>query len=169
MTAMHQLQKGLREGLVEAWEGMADGWNRLYRRAAGAITRFRPGHPGGSEPGGALEPRSTGWGVLAAEVFDDDDGIRVRLEAPGLDKEDLDIEVVDGYLVVRGEKRVERERRDGRYYVTECAYGRFERTIPLPDEVDASEARASYDKGVLSLKLPKTGARRRRRITVDAK
>lgn len=169
MTALHQLQKGLREGLFEAWDSLADGWSRLYRRAAGAITRFKPGHSGEEGRGGELATRSTGWGVLAAEVFDDDDAIKVRLEAPGLDKDDFDIEVVDGYLVVRGEKRLERERREGRYYVTECAYGQFERTIPLPDEVDASKAKANYDKGVLSLELPKTEGRRRRRIAVDVK
>lgn len=167
MTPLHQLQKGLREGLFEAWDSLTDGWSRLYQRAAGAITRFKPHHHDEERHGGALETRSAGWGVLAAEVFDDDDSINVRLEAPGLNKDDLDIDIMDGYLVVRGEKRRERERREGRYYVTECAYGQFERTIPLPDEVDASRARATYDKGVLRLELPKSEGRRRRRIAVD--
>lgn len=159
-----------REGLNEAWDTLVDGWQRLYRRASGAITRFTPGMKGrDDEQGGGQEiaVRSAGWGVLAAEVFDDDDQIVVRLEAPGLEKSDFDLEVLDNYLVVRGEKQIERERTEGRYHVTECAYGRFERAIPLPDEVDSSKARANYKSGVLRIELPKAVSRRRRTITVD--
>jgi HSP20 family protein len=166
MSTLHQL----REGLNEAWDTLVDGWQRLYRRASGAITRFTPGKKAREDDKGAgqeIAVRSTGWGVLAAEVFDDDDQTVVRLEAPGLEKSDFDLEVLDNYLVVRGEKQIERERTEGRYHVTECAYGRFERAIPLPDEVDPSKARASYKNGVLRIELPKAASRRRRTITVD--
>ncbi|MCG8066671.1 MAG: Hsp20/alpha crystallin family protein [Candidatus Thiodiazotropha taylori] len=166
MSTLHQL----REGLNEAWDTLVDGWQRLYRRAAGAITRFTPGKKAREDEKGAgqeIAVRSAGWGVLAAEVFDDDDQIVVRLEAPGLEKSDFDLEVLDNYLVVRGEKQIERERNEGRYHVTECAYGRFERAIPLPDEVDSSRARANYKSGVLRIELPKAVSRRRRTIKVD--
>jgi HSP20 family protein len=160
----------LREGLNEAWDTLVDGWQRLYRRAAGAITRFTPGKKAREDEQGVgqeIAVRSAGWGVLAAEVFDDDDQIVVRLEAPGLDKSDFDLEVLDNYLVVRGEKQIERERTEGCYHVTECAYGRFERAIPLPQEVDSGKARANYKNGVLRIELPKVASRRRRTITVD--
>lgn len=160
----------LREGLNEAWDTLVDGWQRLYRRASGAITRFTPGKKVREDDKGAgqeIAVRSAGWGVLAAEVFDDDDQILVRLEAPGLDKTDFDLEVLDNYLVVRGDKQIERERTEGRYHVTECAYGRFERAIPLPDEVDASKAWANYKNGVLRIKLPKAASQRRRIINLD--
>ncbi len=166
MSTLHQL----REGLNEAWDTLVDGWQRLYRRASSAITRFTPGSKAREDEKGAgqeIAVRSAGWGVLAAEVFDDDDQIVVRLEAPGLEKSDFDLEVLDNYLVVRGEKQVERERTEGRYHVTECAYGRFERAIPLPDEVDSSKARANYKNGVLRIELPKVASRRRRTISVD--
>lgn len=166
MSTLHQL----REGLNEAWDTLVDGWQRLYRRAAGAITRFTPGKKAREDEQGVgqeIAVRSAGWGVLAAEVFDDDDQIVVRLEAPGLDKSDFDLEVLDNYLVVRGEKQIERERTEGRYHVTECAYGRFERAIPLPQEVDSGKARANYKNGVLRIELPKVASRRRRTITVD--
>ncbi|MEW7979157.1 MAG: Hsp20/alpha crystallin family protein [Candidatus Sedimenticola endophacoides] len=168
MSTLHQL----REGLNEAWDTLVDGWQRLYRRASGAITRFTPGKKAREDEKGAgqeIAVRSAGWGVLAAEVFDDDDQIVVRLEAPGLEKSDFDLEVLDNYLVVRGEKQIERERNEGRYHVTECAYGRFERAIPLPDEVDSSKARANYKNGVLRIELPKAVSRRRRTITVDVR
>lgn len=166
MSTLNQL----REGLNEAWDTLVDGWQRLYRRASGAITRFTPGKKAreddkGTEQGIAV--RSAGWGVLAAEVFDDNDKIVVRLEAPGLDSSDFDLEVLDNYLVVRGEKQVERERTEGRYHVTECAYGRFERAIPLPEEVESAKASAAYQSGVLRIELPKSASQRRRTIKVD--
>lgn len=166
MSTLHQL----REGLNEAWDTLVDGWQRLYRRASGAITRFTPGsraRQDGKGAGQEIALRSAGWGVLAAEVFDDDDKIVVRLEAPGLEKSDFDLEVLDDYLVVRGEKHIERERTAGHYHVTECAYGSFERAIPLPHDVESEKAKASYKNGVLRIELPKSVARRRRTIEVN--
>jgi HSP20 family protein len=116
-----------------------------------------------------LVTRSSGWGLLAAEVFDDDDRVVVRLEVPGLDTDDFDLQVIDDYLVVRGEKRVVRERTQGRYHVSECAYGRFERAIPLPEEVDSGAASAGYKDGVLRVELPKSTPRRRRTIQIDVR
>jgi len=167
MSTLHQF----REGLNEAWATLLDGWQRLYRRAAGAITRFTPGKKGatGEEVDKEIAVRSTGWGVLPAEVFDDEDSVVVRLEAPGLDKGDFDLEVLDDYLVVRGEKQVARERTEGRYHVTECAYGGFERAIPLPGDVEAGKARATYNKGVLRVELPKVASGRRKSIKVDVR
>ncbi|WP_417613926.1 Hsp20/alpha crystallin family protein [Oceanisphaera sp.] len=166
MSTLHHL----REGLSEAWDTLVDGWQRLYRRAAGAMTRFTLGkaaHEDNRVTGQEVTVRSAGWGVLAAEVFDDDDKIVVRLEAPGLEKSDFDLEVIDNYLVVRGEKQIERERTEGHYHVTECAYGRFERAIPLPEEVESTKAQANYKNGVLRIELPKLASRRRRTIKID--
>jgi len=168
MSTLHQL----REGMNEAWDAVVDGWQRLYRRASGAITRFTPGKKAREDENGAgqeIAVRSAGWGVLAAELFDGDDQIVVRLEAPGMNKNDFDLEVLDNYLVVRGEKQIERERTEGRYHVTECAYGRFERAISLPEEVEAGKAHATYKAGVLHVELPKSASGRRRRISVEVK
>ena len=165
---MSTLQQ-LKEGLNEAWDSLADGWQRLYRRAAGAITRFTPGRREDEKTGRELAVRSSGWGVLASEVFDDDDQIVVRLEAPGMDKGDFDLEVLDNYLVIRGEKQYERESTEGQYRVTECAYGRFERAIPLPEEVETGKAQATYKKGILRVELPKSARGQRRKVTVDIK
>lgn len=161
----------LRESLNETLDTLVNDWQRLYRRAAGAITRFTAGEKGSPEAsdpeGQEMAARSAGWGVLAAEVFDDGDRIVVRLEAPGLEKGDFDLQVIDDYLLIRGAKRIERERTQGRYHVTECAYGRFERAIPLADEVDAGKASATYKRGVLRVELPKAESRRRRTIKVE--
>ena len=160
-----------REGLSEAWDTLLEGWQKLYRHAAGAITRFTPGNRGGSELGGRdareIAVRSTGWGILASEVFDDDDRIVVRLEAPGMERGDFDLQIKEGYLVIRGRKQMEHERTEGRYQVVECAYGSFERAIPLPDEVETDKASASYRRGILRVELPKSTPRNRKRIKVD--
>jgi len=160
----------LREGVSEAWDTLMEGWQRLYRRAAGAITRFTPGEKDRAElaerESRDVWVRSTGWGVLAAEVFDDDDKVVVRLETPGMDKGDFDLQVTENHLVIRGEKQIARERTEGRYHVAECAYGRFERAIPLPEEVEPGKASASYKNGVLRVELPKPASRRTKKITV---
>ena len=168
---MSTLQQ-LREDMTHAWDRLVEGWGHLYRRATGALTRFTPGSRAGESEDAErreLDTRSSGWGLLAAEVFDDDERVVVRLEAPGLDKDDLDLQVIDDYLVVRGEKRLARERQAGRYHVTECAYGSFERAIPLPDEVESGGASARYTNGVLRVELPKTTSRRRRTIKVNVR
>jgi HSP20 family protein len=95
------------------------------------------------------------WGLLAAEVKEDEKTVTIRLEAPGMEANDFDLEVIDNVLIIRGEKRVEREQSDGRYYIMERAYGRFERALPLPTEVDESKAHAKYQRGVLWVSLPK--------------
>ena len=163
----------LQEGLHEAWDTLLDGWQRLYSRAAGAITRFTPGGKDRDETSGSkskeLYVRNTGWGVLAAEVFDDNDKVVVRLETPGLDKEDFDLHVENDSLIVRGEKRMERERTHGRYHISQCAYGNFQRVIPLPDEIESSKASASYRNGVLRVELPKSASRQSRIIKVKVK
>lgn len=167
---MSTLQQ-FREGLGEAWGTLLEGWQKLYRHAAGAITRFTPGNQTRSDSdvqeARAIALRSTGWGVLASEVFDDDDRIVVRLEAPGMQKDDFDLHIMKDYLVVSGRKQMEQERTEGHYHVVECAYGSFERAIPLPDEVDIDKASASYRRGILRVEVPKSTHRRRKRIKVN--
>ena len=161
------------EGMGEAWEGLMDGWRRLYRRAAGAITRFGPGardrRTADTQQSREIAIRSAGWGVLACEVYDDEDRVVVRLEAPGMEKDDFNLQVLEDHLVVRGEKQMERERSEGGYHITECAYGSFERAIPLPAGVETDAASASYRHGVLRVELPKSAAHRRRSISVKVK
>ncbi len=161
---MSTLQQ-IKSGVSQAWDNLVEGWQHLYRKAAGAITRFTRGDADEEEQR-QIALRSAGWGMLPAEVFDDDEKVVVRVEVPGMEGGDFDIQVVENYLVVSGRKRVEQERTEGRFHVVERAYGRFERAIPLPDEVVAEEASARYRRGVLEVVLPKSSARRTRKIEV---
>ena len=112
---------------------------------------------------------SRGWAVLGGDVFEDDRRLVVRLELPGMDKQDIQVEVLDEALVVSGQKRFERESSDGRWRVMQCAYGSFRRVVPLSVAVRADEARAAYRNGVLRVELPKAapGAPRSLKIEVD--
>lgn len=134
------------EELSHAWSALLSGSRKLYQRAAGALTRFNP-HPKKGELQTADEQevalRGGNWGLLAAELFDSVNKIFVRLEAPGMERDDFDLQVVDDCLVIRGRKVVEREHSEGRYHFCGCAYGSFKRAIPLPEAVEVRGPRPS--------------------------
>lgn len=155
----------IREGLSRAWDSITEGWRELREMAAEALTRFHP--VPSSEDGAPPQRRSVRWGLLAAEVADDGEDVVVKLEVPGMNAEDFDLEVVGDVLVIRGEKRVSWDNRAGDFYVSERAYGRFERAVQLPAAVDEASAKARYDSGVLTVRLPKVERQRRSRITIQ--
>jgi HSP20 family protein len=158
----------LREGFSQAWESLTEGWHDLRERASHALTRFHPKPDSLETADEHIVRNASRWGLLAAEVAEEDQRVIVNLEIPGMDANNFDIQVVDNYLVVRGEKRAEREEHRGRYYMLERAYGSFERAIPLPTDVEEGKARAQYRHGVLRISLPKSPQSRSRRIDVKA-
>jgi HSP20 family protein len=95
------------------------------------------------------------------DVVDDDDAIQVTAELPGMERQDLQVLIEDGALVVRGEKKLESSGNEKGCYRVERAFGRFERVVPLPDSVDLERAEASFDKGVLKVRVPKSDAKER--------
>ncbi len=162
----------LKHGLEETWHSLGEGWRSFRERTSGALTRFTPStrnkasvEAPAAPPAHADFP-STNWALLAGDVFEDSDKFVVRLEVPGLDKQDMDIEVRNDVLIVRGEKRYEQESGSGRYRMRQCAFGSFHRSIPLPLPVLADKTSASYRNGVLRIELPKAEHARGRRIEV---
>lgn len=149
----------IKEGFDHLLGSVAEGWQHLRESASNALTRFKPGEqtrlPARTEIDDPLYLPSLGWAMLGGEVFEDDRRLVVRIEAPGMDKRDIDIEVRDDALVVSGEKKFAREDTEGRWRVMQCAYGGFRRVVPLSVPVRAEEAKASYKDGVLRIDLPK--------------
>jgi len=162
MAILDPLRRGA-EGLMES---LGEGWERLRERSASALTRFRRRKDDDdSLPAVAA---GDGWGLLAADVAETDDEVIVRIEAPGMDEDDFSISVESDTLVVRGEKRFERETQEAEYHLFESAYGAFERRFVLPCAVDADGAKAKYRRGVLTIRLPRAERAKRRRILVKS-
>lgn len=90
------------------------------------------------------------------DVVDDGDALRVIAELPGMERKDVEVMVEDDAIVLRGEKRLESESEEKGCYRLERAFGSFQRVIPLPEGVDVERAEAKFDKGVLTLRLPKS-------------
>lgn len=82
--------------------------------------------------------------------------IEVTVELPGMDEKDIDVTLKKDVLFVQGEKKEEKEEKNGNYYRSERSYGSFQRTIPLPDKVVDDKVRATFKKGILTITLPKT-------------
>jgi HSP20 family protein len=160
----------LKQHVGHAFDYVAEGWDNLTRKASNAITRFTTDEHKDNftaQEHKELANRNTGWGLMTAEVFDDDNRIIIRLEAPGMDAKEFDLNVVDDVLIVRGEKRIQREHTEGHYHIKECAYGRFERAVGLPEPVDSDKAQADYKNGILRVELPKSKINRRKTIKVQ--
>ena len=102
------------------------------------------------------------------EIFERGNSLVVRADLPGLSREDVDVEVEDDALVIRGERHSDVEDEQEGYYRSERSYGSFYRAIPLPDGVDASACNATFKDGVLEVTLPKPAQQpsRARRIDV---
>jgi len=96
--------------------------------------------------------RTASWPSI--EVTASDKEVRVAAELPGMEEKDVELLVDDDVLTIRGEKRAETEDKDRRF--SERYYGRFERVIRLPFEVEEDKAEASFKNGVLSVTLPKS-------------
>lgn len=102
----------------------------------------------------------------AMDLEETDKEIRVVAELPGLEKDDFSVEVTGNRLVIRGERKSEREEKGRDYFFSERNLGAFSRSIELPCEVDFNKADAQYKNGVLKIRLPKTEAAQAKRITV---
>jgi len=90
----------------------------------------------------------------AIEMFQRDGQLVVRADLPGMSPDDVRIEVTDDTLTIEGERRSEVEIEDEDYYRSERTYGRFSRVIALPDGVDADNAQARFENGVLEVTIP---------------
>jgi HSP20 family protein len=106
-------------------------------------------------PMNLLDRRLGSW-MPQVDVSETAKEIRVTAELPGMEEKNLEVSLVEGALTIKGEKSEEHEEEKGDVHRSERQYGMFERTIPLPSEVDADKVKASFEKGVLKIALPKT-------------
>jgi len=119
----------------------------------------------GSSPGNGGRARR--W-VPAMDLIEKDDHLVLRADLPGIDPDEVEIEVKDGVLTVSGERKAEHEDKAEGYYRVERAYGSFARTLSLPDGIDADRIAADFDNGVLEVKIPKPEERKAHRVQIGA-
>ena len=119
-------------------------------------------------PGGAaLAPRVVG--TLAVDVYETDEDVVVKASVPGVDPEELDISITGDTLTIKGETRAEEEVEEENYVYRERRYGAFSRSMTIPTSVEASEADAEFEDGVLTLRLPKAEEVKPKTIKVKTK
>ena|SRR5687767_8115936 len=108
----------------------------------------------------------SGWSP-ALDVHDEKDNLVVHVELPGMKKEEIDISLHDGALTVSGERKQEREQKEGESFRSERYFGKFQRSVTLPAAVDAKNVKASYKDGLLTIHLPKAEEAKPKQIAVN--
>ena len=156
----------------EAWSP----FDNLQREIDRLFEDFRPAnwHFPFSHPARSLEPawqRREAWQIAPAMDLAEKDGeYEITAELPGMDEKNVEIKLTNGTLTIKGEKSEEKEEKDKEYFLSERRYGSFRRSFQVPEGVDASKIEATFAKGVLTVKLPKTteASKQAKKINVKA-
>ncbi len=115
--------------------------------------------------------RESVWSTVpAVDVAETDKTYEITVELPGIDEKNIEVKLADGVLTIKGEKKQEKEEKNKDYYLSERSYGSFQRSFQVPAGVDADKIDAKFNKGVLTLTLPKTteAQKAEKKITVKA-
>ncbi len=115
---------------------------------------------------GALQERI--WEPLV-DIYEEEDKFVIKAEVPDVDKKDIEITIEDNVLTIKGEKKFEREEKKENYLRAERYYGAFRRSFTLPATVDKEKVKASLDKGVLTIEIPKKEETKPKKIEIDVK
>jgi HSP20 family protein len=102
------------------------------------------------------------------DLVEAEDHFVLKADLPGLSEDDITLEVQDNVLTISGERKAEHERKEKGFYRLERSFGRFSRSLTLPEGVNAGAIKASFDKGVLEVSIPKPEERKPRRIEIGA-
>ncbi len=114
------------------------------------------------------EGLGTGVWMPAVDIYETKDAVCVRAELPGVDKDAVSVEVKDGVLALRGERRFEKEVKEENYHRIERSYGTFHRSFSLPSSVDGEKVTARMKDGVLEVTLPKREEAKPKKINISA-
>ena len=133
----------------------------LQREIDRLFVNFTQGFPALST-GGAAEL------LPNLDVTETDKQIEITAELPGLEEKDVQVNLADNVLTIRGEKKAEKEEKDKTYRLVERSYGSFVRSLELPEGVNADAIKASIDKGVLKVTVPKPAPVQMKKIDVKA-
>jgi HSP20 family protein len=114
-------------------------------------------------------PGTNGAVEMRVDVSESDKEIKVMAELPGVDEKDIEVTLSGDLLTIKGEKKVEEERKDKNYHIVERSYGAFSRALRLPYETDEKKVQAEFKKGVLTVTVPKPAAAQAKSKKIDVK
>ncbi len=103
----------------------------------------------------------------AADIYEDEHNITLKLEVPGIDEKDIDVRIDNNTLTINGERKIEKEEKEENFRRVERQYGSFTRSFTLPSSVDTGQVSADYEKGVLKIKLAKKAEAKPKQIKVN--
>jgi HSP20 family protein len=106
---------------------------------------------------------------LKLNVAETDKALEVTADIPGVEAKDIDVQLKDGVLTIKGEKKFEKDEKQKDYHVVERSYGMFERAFTVPTDILADKVEASFDKGVLKVVLPKAPEAQAKVQKIDVK
>jgi len=144
-----------KEGWSGIWGAFSEGIGKLRERALTHFTADRQDAVPVTATGRRLPVAS--WAYLAVDVYEEEDRIVVRVEAPGMEKGDFSYSIHNNVLTVAGAKRFEKRKDGSQFRLLECAYGTFQRMVHLPVAVLPDAATVRYENGVLYIEVPKLG------------
>lgn len=140
--------------LPDAWRSLREEMDRLFDRFSGfAMPGFRRWFD--VEPTWSYQS-SFSFQVPAVDVGEGEKDYTVTAELPGLEPKDIEVTVTDHLLTIKGEKSYEKDEKNKDHHVSERAYGSFQRSFTMPEDIDAAKIAATLTKGVLTVTLPKT-------------
>jgi HSP20 family protein len=150
--------------MLTVWDPFAD-LSRIQRQFERSF--FAPRGNATNRSGNPVNPPLASF-VPAVDVFEDEEGLVLRTELPGVKREDVEIELADNVLTLKGERKLESQPEGRRYHRVERAHGSFVRQFQLPTNVDGTQIEAQLLDGVLTVKLPKKPEQKSRRIEVKS-
>lgn len=167
LDTLKETGKNIGHEISRAWNAVSDGWRELFERSSNALTHFGHSQDSGPPPGSSSLASLPRWSLLAGDIEETDKEIIVRLELPGMEREDCKVRIEGNRLILNGEKRFSRSSEKSDFHLIERAYGSFQRVIALPKNVIEDQAEASYRNGVLTVRLPKQEAQYSRSVPVS--
>ena len=120
-----------------------------------------------ARPEGEQESLAMGNFIPPVDVYEDEHQLVLKLEVPGVKQEDLDVRVENQTLTVKGERKFEKDEKEENFHRIERRYGSFTRTFTLPQTVDVTEPKATYEHGVLTIRLQKREAAKPKQVKVQ--
>jgi HSP20 family protein len=105
----------------------------------------------------------------AVDIYEDENSVIIKAEVPDIDQKDIEVRIEDNTLTLRGERKHNKEVKKENYHRVERYYGQFQRSFSLPHSIDQEKVKATCDKGVLTITLPKREETKPKQINVEVK